>query len=212
VDTGARIEAIDEAMVGFGFPVGPMTLLDEVGLDVAGKAGAIMANAFGARLTPARSLTAVVAAGRSGRKNRSGFYLYDADGKKGAADETVYELTPAGRQRVEFTTEEIRSRLVLAMVNEAARCAEEGILRSVRDGDIGAVYGIGFPPFRGGPFRYMDTLGVAEVARQLEDLNHRFPGRFEPADILTHMGRHGIPFAAADIGHSQESSQQGSGV
>jgi 3-hydroxyacyl-CoA dehydrogenase len=168
LDTGARIEAIDEAMVKFGFPVGPITLLDEVGLDVAAKAGAIMANAFGMRLSPARSFTAVSGAGRYGRKNKSGFYHYDEKGKKGAVDESVYDLTPTGRQRTEFTEEEIRSRLVLAMLNEAVRCAEEGILRSVRDGDIGAVYGIGFPPFRGGPFRYMESVGIAEVARQLD--------------------------------------------
>ncbi len=194
LDTGAKIEAIDAAMVSFGFPVGPITLLDEVGLDVAGKAGAILANAFGMRLTPARSLASVVAAGRYGRKNRSGFYLYDEKGKKGGVDESVYDLTATGRQRVDFTVEEIRSRLVLAMLNEAVRCAEEGILRSVRDGDVGAVYGFGFPPFRGGPFRYMESLGIAELARQLEDLNHRFPGRFEPADMLTHMARHNLSF------------------
>jgi 3-hydroxyacyl-CoA dehydrogenase/enoyl-CoA hydratase/3-hydroxybutyryl-CoA epimerase len=75
-------------------------------------------------------------------------------------------------------------RCVLAMVNEAARCLEEGILRSPRDGDIGAVFGIGFPPFRGGPFRYIDSVGANQIVEQLEDLNARFSGRFEPSGLL----------------------------
>jgi 3-hydroxyacyl-CoA dehydrogenase/enoyl-CoA hydratase/3-hydroxybutyryl-CoA epimerase len=189
LDQGARMEVVDEAMVKFGFPVGPIALMDEVGLDIAGKAGAIMATAFGARMTPARSLSSAVAAGRHGRKNRKGFYRYDYRGKKGGPDESAYELTPAGRQRVQFTAEEIQARLVLAMLNEAARCLADGIIRSARDGDIGAVYGIGFPPFRGGPFRYMDLLGGSDVVRRLEELNHRFPGRFDPAAILLEMSR-----------------------
>jgi 3-hydroxyacyl-CoA dehydrogenase/enoyl-CoA hydratase/3-hydroxybutyryl-CoA epimerase len=73
------------------------------------------------------------------------------------------------------------------MVNEAARCLEEGILRSARDGDIGAVFGIGFPPFRGGPFRYIDSVGADHIVGQLEDLNVRFPPRFEPAELLVDM-------------------------
>jgi 3-hydroxyacyl-CoA dehydrogenase/enoyl-CoA hydratase/3-hydroxybutyryl-CoA epimerase len=195
LDQGARIEAIDEAMVRFGFPVGPITLIDEVGLDVAAKAGTIMADALGPRLTPARSLTAVAGAGRYGRKNGKGFYRYDSEGRKGNVDASVYSLMPTGETRVDIPAAEIQSRLLLAMLNEAARCFEDGILRSARDGDIGAVYGIGFPPFMGGPFRCMDTVGIADLAQQLEELNHRFPGRFEPADVLTHMARHGLNWA-----------------
>ena len=75
------------------------------------------------------------------------------------------------------------------MVNEAARCLEEGILRSPRDGDVGAVFGIGFPPFRGGPFRYVDALGAARVVDDLDQLNERFPGRFAPATVLMEHAR-----------------------
>jgi 3-hydroxyacyl-CoA dehydrogenase/enoyl-CoA hydratase/3-hydroxybutyryl-CoA epimerase len=84
---------------------------------------------------------------------------------------------------------QIQQRAVLAMLNVAARCLSEGIIRSARDGDVGAVFGIGFPPFRGGPFRYMDSLGVNIVVQRLEDLNARFPGRFEPAELLLDMMR-----------------------
>jgi 3-hydroxyacyl-CoA dehydrogenase/enoyl-CoA hydratase/3-hydroxybutyryl-CoA epimerase len=84
---------------------------------------------------------------------------------------------------------EMQQRCVLAMVNEAARCLDEGVLRSPRDGDVGAVFGIGFPPFRGGPFRYVDALGAGRVVDELRALNDRFPGRFEPAGVLVeHAG------------------------
>jgi 3-hydroxyacyl-CoA dehydrogenase/enoyl-CoA hydratase/3-hydroxybutyryl-CoA epimerase len=80
-------------------------------------------------------------------------------------------------------------RCVLAMVNEAARCLEEGILRGARDGDIGAVFGIGFPPFRGGPFRYVDAMGADTIVRELDALYGRFAPRFEPAELLVAMAR-----------------------
>ena len=194
LDEGAKIEAIDRALVEFGFPVGPITLVDEVGIDVAGKAGNIIADAFGERMRPSTSLQHVLSAGRYGRKNRKGFYRYDEKGKKEGVDETVYDLIPNAVARRDYPADEIRERTVMAMLNEAARALEDGIVRAPRDGDIGAVFGIGFPPFRGGPFRYMDTLGVAEVVSRLEELNARFPGRYEPAPILVRMGRAGDRF------------------
>lgn len=187
LDEGASIEAIDDALVDFGFPVGPITLLDEVGIDVGGKVGLVLAEAFGARMAPAESMRKVVAAGRTGRKGGHGFYRYDDEGKKGTVDTTVYGVI--GGVRREIDRGEIVERCVLAMVNEAAYCLEEGILRSPRDGDMGAVFGIGFPPFRGGPFRYIDSVGAGRIVEQLEDLNARFSARFRPAEILLHWGR-----------------------
>ncbi|HST07558.1 MAG TPA: fatty acid oxidation complex subunit alpha FadJ [Gemmatimonadaceae bacterium] len=206
LDQGVAVDLIDKAIVDFGFPVGPITLVDEVGLDVATKAGKIMADAFPERMQPAKSIQAVVAAGRYGRKSKKGFYTYDKEGKKGDVDPSVYGLflapgsipvapsivtehasEPAGPP--EMSSVQIQQRTVLAMLNEAVRCLADGIIRSPRDGDVGAVFGIGFPPFRGGPFRYMDTLGIQIVVQRLEDLNARFPGRFEPADMLLEMAR-----------------------
>ena len=189
LDEGAAVDAVDKALTAFGFPVGPITLLDEVGIDIAGKVGIIIADAFGERMAPSKTLQRVVSAGRYGRKAKKGFYLYDAGGKKGAVDESVYDLFPTGRQRSEIPSEEMQARTVLALVNEAARCLEEGILRTPRDGDVGAVFGFGFPPFRGGPFRHVDAVGVENVVRQLEELNARFAPRFQPADILLDMAR-----------------------
>lgn len=194
VDEGASIEAVDKALVEFGFPVGPFTLLDEVGLDIAGKSGPIMEAAFGPRMQPSATLRAVIASGRLGRKARKGFYRYDSDGKRQGVDETIYALTPAGPRRRTLTTEEMQQRAVLPLLNEAVRCLDEGIIRSPRDGDIGAVFGIGFPPFRGGPFRMLDTLGLAEVVTQLDALQGRFPGRFEVAKLLRARADRQHPF------------------
>ena len=197
LDEGVAIEAIDRALLDFGFPVGPITLLDEVGLDIAGKSGAIMSKAFGDRLQPSASLGQVLASGRLGRKSKKGFYLYDEAGKKGGVDESVYALLPTGTRRTELSQAEIQHRCSLAMVNEAARCLEEKIVRVPRDGDIGAVFGIGFPPFRGGPFRHIDALGAAEVVKQLEALNAQHPGRFVPCVLLVSMAREGTRFYPA---------------
>jgi 3-hydroxyacyl-CoA dehydrogenase/enoyl-CoA hydratase/3-hydroxybutyryl-CoA epimerase len=193
LDEGASIEAIDQALVDFGFPVGPLTLLDEVGIDVGGKVGLVLSEAFGARMAPSEAMRRVVAAGRTGRKGGKGFYKYDAEGKKGGVDASIYEIVrgtaepaPPDAQR-QVPPDEIVDRCVLAMVNEAALCLQDGVLRSARDGDIGAVFGIGFPPFRGGPFRYIDSVGVATIVERLEELNVRFNPRFAPAEILLQM-------------------------
>jgi 3-hydroxyacyl-CoA dehydrogenase / enoyl-CoA hydratase / 3-hydroxybutyryl-CoA epimerase len=193
LDAGASIESIDEAMEKFGFPVGPFTILDEVGLDIASKSGAILHQAFGERMAPSQAMRAIVNAGRVGRKGKSGFYLYDADGKKGSVDTTVYSQL-SNPTRSSFPAEEIQQRCALALVNEAARTLEEGIVRSARDGDIGAVFGIGFPPFRGGPFRWIDAVGVSKVVDALEDLSARYAPRFTPCDLLVSMARRGERF------------------
>jgi 3-hydroxyacyl-CoA dehydrogenase / enoyl-CoA hydratase / 3-hydroxybutyryl-CoA epimerase len=149
----------------------------------------VLAEAFGGRMSPSESLRRVVESGRTGRKGRLGFYLYEADGGKGTVDMSVYELLPHGTQRRTIAPDEIRQRCILAMVNEAARCLEDRVLRSARDGDVGAVFGIGFPPFRGGPFRYVDALGADAVVEALGELNGRFPGRFTPAQVLVEHAR-----------------------
>jgi 3-hydroxyacyl-CoA dehydrogenase/enoyl-CoA hydratase/3-hydroxybutyryl-CoA epimerase len=185
LDEGASIEAIDKALVDFGFPVGPITLIDEVGIDVGGKVGLVLAEAFGPRMQPSEAMRRVVTAGRTGRKGRNGFYRYDDAGQKGRVDESVYELI--GGERRPVLAKEIVERCVLAMVNEAVCCLGDGILRSARDGDIGAVFGIGFPPFRGGPFRYVHSETIEKIVERLEELNARFPSRFTPAPLLLDM-------------------------
>lgn len=186
---GVPIPVIDRTMTRFGFPVGPITLLDEVGLDVAAKAAGVMHAAFGERLTPSDLVRRVTGDGRLGRKNGKGFYLY-RDGKKGEPDPSIYPLLGI-KPEPEADTRLVEQRLVHAMLNEAALAVEDEVVRTPRDGDIGAVFGIGFPPFRGGPLRMIDALGAAQVVRTLRGLVDAFGSRFEPAPSLVEMAARG---------------------
>jgi 3-hydroxyacyl-CoA dehydrogenase/enoyl-CoA hydratase/3-hydroxybutyryl-CoA epimerase len=188
---GTSIEAIDAALRDWGFPVGPITLLDEVGIDVAEKVGHIMVEAFGDRMTPPPIMQKLVEDGRMGRKNRKGFYTYGT--KKKQVDETVYGVLGIKPGKAADAAE-IAQRCALLMINEAMLCYGEGILRSPRDGDIGAIFGLGFPPFRGGPFRYVDAVGAGTVVRTLEDYALKFGPRFRPAPVLLDMAAKGARF------------------
>ncbi len=180
---GGAVDAIDKTMIDFGFPVGPFTLMDEIGIDVGEKVAKIMFEAFGERMKPVEALAGVIADNRLGRKNQRGYYTYD-DKKKKAVDETVYDLLPERRKRRPQKREEVQQRIVLQMVNEALHCLGEGVLRSPRDGDMGAIFGLGFPPFLGGPFRYVDIRGAQEVVQELERFREQHGVRFDPAPAL----------------------------
>jgi 3-hydroxyacyl-CoA dehydrogenase/enoyl-CoA hydratase/3-hydroxybutyryl-CoA epimerase len=151
-----------------------------------------MHEGFGERMAPPGAVGEVLAAGRLGRKNRQGFYTY-GKGKK-HVDETVYDLLPGGRDRRPFPAQEVVERVALPMVNEAIRCVGERVVRSARDADMAAVFGIGFPPFRGGPLRYADALGPAELLAKLEALAVKHGERFAPAPLLVEVARAGRRF------------------
>jgi 3-hydroxyacyl-CoA dehydrogenase/enoyl-CoA hydratase/3-hydroxybutyryl-CoA epimerase len=193
LDEGARIEDVDRAAMAVGFPVGPITVSDEVGLDTAYKVGLILAENFEGRLDSSAIDRQLVEDGRFGRKNEKGFYQYRG-GKKYEPDPTVYDFTAAGRQRIDLSGEKIAERLLLAFCNEAALCLQEDILRSPRDGDVGGVLGIGFPPNLGGPFFYMDQRGLTDVVRSLEGLEETFGARFTPPQLLKDKADKGQPF------------------
>lgn len=189
---GVAIEDIDAAMVDWGFPVGPVQLTDEVGIDVGAKVGKVMVGAFGERLQAPDGFARLVADERYGRKNGRGFYLYE-DGERKGVDPSVYAVlgTP---ERKEMDRTLIQDRLVLQMINEAALCLEGGILRSARDGDIGAIFGLGFPPFTGGPFSYVDTVGASRVVDKLNRFADEYGERYRPAAILQEHAASGEPF------------------
>jgi len=246
---GAAIETIDQALVGWGWPVGPFTLLDSIGIDTADQVAAILVDAFGNRLAPPTTMARLLDDGRRGRKNQRGLYAYgeaaarelrnrrerpetddrgagllrrfsrrprDASSRAAArepASEAQAQRQPAGPRPVDRSVyavlglavpepkskpavplEEIQSRCTLQLVNEAMHCWGDGVLRSARDGDLGAVLGLGFPPFRGGPFRYVDTVGAAKVARRIESYYDRFGARWTPAPALREMARVGKRF------------------
>lgn len=192
---GAAIGEVDQALVDFGFPVGPITLIDEVGIDVGAKVTHVLEQAFGDRMKAPGAVDTLLRDQRYGRKNGRGFYRYE-NGKKLGVDESVYGVFGQTRDRKRLDVADVQQRVVLQLVNEAARCLEEGILRSARDGDIGAIFGLGFPPFLGGPFAYVDSLGAAEVVRRLETLTQQHGKRFEPASILREHAKSGKLFRA----------------
>lgn len=193
---GEPIDHIDKSLVKFGFPVGPIQLLDEVGIDVGTKIMPILEQAYGDRFTPPSAVNAILADDRLGRKNRRGFYLYPTRGKtdKKRVDNSVYPLigvTPAAR----LTGEELAERCVMMLLNEAARSLNEEVIACMRDGDIGAVFGIGFPPFLGGPFHYMNQLGIAAVVARMQHLTHLYGERFTPCERLVLMAEQSRSFS-----------------
>jgi 3-hydroxyacyl-CoA dehydrogenase/enoyl-CoA hydratase/3-hydroxybutyryl-CoA epimerase len=192
---GEPVDKIDEALVKFGFPVGPIQLLDEVGIDVGTKISPILQQAYGERFAAPNAMAAILNDDRKGRKNGRGFYLYGGKGRKSKkqVDPAIYKLiavTPKGQ----LEAKAIAERCVFMMLNEAARCLDEGVVRSARDGDIGAVFGIGFPPFLGGPFRYMDSLGADEVVARLQRLANQYGERFSPCEALQRMAQNNLTF------------------
>ena len=196
LEGGARIEALDRAMKDFGFPVGPVALLDEVGIDVGAHVAEDLGGAFAHRgLGASTALPRLYAEGYRGRKNLKGFYVYPPAGKKGTKrpNEAVYTLL-GGAPRRDVPAAEIQDRLALVMVNEAAHCLGEGVIASPRDGDLGAVLGLGFPPFRGGPFHHVDAVGAAAVVDRLRRLAEELGPRFEPAPALVDLAGSGGRF------------------
>ncbi len=194
LDEGARVEDIDHAAMSTGFPVGPITVSDEVGLDTAHKVGKILAEVFDGRVAPTDIVKKMVENdNRFGRKNERGFYAYRG-GKKLGPDESVYDFTVQGRQRIDMPVQDIVERLILAFCNEAALCLEENILRNPRDGDVGGVSGIGFPSNLGGPFFYMDARGIKDVVKALNRLEDKFGARFTPPQMLEDMAKRGKTF------------------
>lgn len=191
------IEHIDGALVKFGFPVGPLQLLDEVGIDVGSKIVPVLQHAFGNRFTAPAAFDAVLNDGRKGRKNRHGFYSYDAPRWRGRRPDTsLYRLLNL-QPKSQLAAAAIAQRCVAMMLNEAVRCLDEGVIRSVRDGDIGAIFGIGFPPFTGGPFRYIDSIGAENLRQLLNSLMQLHGERFAPCAALISMAEQGKKYYPA---------------
>jgi 3-hydroxyacyl-CoA dehydrogenase / enoyl-CoA hydratase / 3-hydroxybutyryl-CoA epimerase len=188
---GESIDKIDKALVNFGFPVGPMQLLDEVGIDVGAKIGPILQAELGDRFAPPAAFSKLIDDGRLGKKANKGFYLYGKKIKTKTVDDSVYTLLNVKLQS-KLTATEIAQRCVYMMLNEAMRCLDEGIIRNARDGDIGAIFGIGFPPFLGGPFQYIDQIGADKVVAQLNTWTSEHGERFKPCQALITIAENGV--------------------
>jgi 3-hydroxyacyl-CoA dehydrogenase/enoyl-CoA hydratase/3-hydroxybutyryl-CoA epimerase len=192
---GAEVEAVDEAMKDAGFPMGPFELFDLVGLDVAAKITEVMGDALPAeRMEISDCASRLTDADLLGQKTNVGFYEYEADDDQDdkepeAVNDGVYNFSDAPTRSTPPDTA-VQDRLLLMMVNEAVRCLEDEVLRAPIDGDLGAVFGLGFPPFLGGPFRHVDQQGAEQIVESLNRLVSQHGERFEPADRLrTHASQ-----------------------
>ena len=191
---GASIKEIDRAATAFGMPMGPIALYDMVGLDTATYAGKIMWEAFPDRIVASPLVPAMVKQGRLGQKAGRGFFSYQ--NKKGRADddpdiEKIIATYRRGQRK--FTREELSHRLFLPMLLEATRMLEAKIVRDVRDVDLGLIFGLGFPPFKGGLLYWADTLGAAKILEMLKPFEPLGP-RFQPTPMLLDMAKTGRKF------------------
>ncbi len=186
---GATITDIDRAAEAMGMPLGPLALIDLVGVDTSFLAGRTLWEAFPDRITPLPVLPALFRKGRLGRKSGTGFYRYEPGQQRGQPDSTVIDLLePYVRRTRPITAAEITDRLFLPMLLEATRLLEQRIVRDVRDIDLGMIYGLGFPAEQGGLLFWADTLGAARIAQMLEPYQS-LGSRFQPTSWLLDMAR-----------------------
>ena len=183
LDEGHSIEDIDRAMVDWGMPIGPLALTDEVGIDVAGKVAHILGDAFADRVRLPAWLDHLGDGDRLGVKNGKGLYRYEGR-ERGEPDPEVYTALGIQPRVADPDPAALVDRMVLPMVNEAARCLEEQVVRSAGDLDLALIFGTGFPPFRGGLCRWADQQGLPQLIATLERLEGAAGGRFRPSDAL----------------------------
>jgi 3-hydroxyacyl-CoA dehydrogenase/enoyl-CoA hydratase/3-hydroxybutyryl-CoA epimerase len=184
LEEGNSIESLDKAMTDFGMPMGPMALLDEVGIDVAAKVAGILTEAFGARMQKSTVVEKLYADGRHGKKNGKGLYLYAA-GKRQGPDPSVYKVLGVTPHPAD--EKQVVERMLLAMINEASLILEEKIVASAGELDLAMIMGTGFPPFRGGLLRYADALGLPYIVSRLDELSSRVGPRFRPNEPLKRL-------------------------
>jgi 3-hydroxyacyl-CoA dehydrogenase/enoyl-CoA hydratase/3-hydroxybutyryl-CoA epimerase len=187
------VEGVDRALLEFGMPMGPLRLIDEIGVDIAEKAGNVLAAAYGDRATPAGVTEKLVEAGRLGKKSGRGFYRHQ--GKTATPDPEALAVLAIAR-RGSIDPQEAVERCVYAMIGEAARCLDETVVAGPEPLDVAMVMGAGFPPFRGGLLRYADSVGLKTVVERLQILEGRVGPRFRPPETLIRKAQRGEGFYA----------------
>jgi 3-hydroxyacyl-CoA dehydrogenase/enoyl-CoA hydratase/3-hydroxybutyryl-CoA epimerase len=194
LEGGGTIDKIDEALLRFGMPMGAFVLLDEIGIDIAHKVSEILYQGLGARAKPSGLLGTLYKEGYYGKKNGKGFYRYRGR-KRGEQDASIYSKIPAGSGiKKNMQPEEIVDRTVLLMIKESALCLEEKIIERPDLLDAALIFGIGFPPFRGGLLKYADTIGAKNVIEKLKGYAKQYGERFTPPGSLVEMSKNAKGF------------------
>jgi len=189
---GVSVERIDKTMLAFGMPMGPMRLVDEVGIDVGAKVAKILHQAFGARAEASPVSEVIAKSGRLGKKNGKGFYVYE-NGQPLGVDDSIVQLIPNRTARsVNLTDVELVQRMTYPMINEAALALSEGVVKTPGEVDLGMIMGTGFPPFRGGLLRYADSEGPKKVVDTLDKFSSAGGGeRLKPNHAMIEVARKG---------------------
>ena len=195
LEEGYAVADIDASMKRFGMPMGPFEVVDEVGLDVAYKVAGVLSKAFPDRMQPSVALEKMIAAGKLGKKNGNGFYRHK--GRKRTVDPSVRGLLGLQATRRPQTIDALSERMVLAMINESARCVEELIVSGADQVDLAMIFGAGFPPYRGGVLRHADTAGLQAIVDRLKSLRAEKGARFEPCELLVSKAAAGETFTGA---------------
>jgi 3-hydroxyacyl-CoA dehydrogenase/enoyl-CoA hydratase/3-hydroxybutyryl-CoA epimerase len=195
-EAGASVEDLDEAMLDFGMPMGPMRLIDEVGVDVAAHVARTLTEAFPRRMVLPGVLTLMLKAGLTGRKGGRGFFLHA--GRMAVPNPDLEPFRERGI-KLGLTRLELQERMVLLMVNEAARCLEEDGVATPEDVDFGMILGTGFAPFRGGPLRYADFTGIQVLVEAMNSWVAAGAKHFAPCALLEGMAANDGTFYAKGL-------------
>lgn len=180
---GEAIEFIDRSLQEFGFKIGPLAMIDEIGLDVLVKSNPAMVEKLGTRFTLPESIRLLIDNDRQGRKNRRGFYLYDSKGQRTQEDKSIYHVMETITAN-DLEAEQIARRCILRMINEACWCLQDKVIQSTDEGNVASVFGLAFPDFRGGIYAYIEKVGAKEIVRQLHLHTKQYGERFIPCDWL----------------------------
>jgi 3-hydroxyacyl-CoA dehydrogenase / enoyl-CoA hydratase / 3-hydroxybutyryl-CoA epimerase len=199
---GVSAEEIDGALLEWGMPMGPLRLIDEIGVDITVDIAATLEKAFGDRDQPPKILKQMYSAKILGRKTGAGFYKYESKQQApnppspGTGSAVASDSLQAWREESgeKFGLENITNRLVYLMVNEAARCLEEKVVATPDDADYGMVLGMGFPVFRGGPLRFAESIGLKKVVTDMDGIHSRAGEKFAPCDLLRQHAQNGSTF------------------
>jgi len=187
-ETGVDAEKIDEKLMKWGLPMGPLRLIDEIGIDVTIDIAATLEKAYGRRDRAPAILRSMRESKLLGRKTGSGFYKYE--GREQSPNETLAQWQ---RNDVAKDAVDLALRLMFLMINEAARCIEEKVVESPEDADYGMILGTGFAPHRGGPLRFAEHFGLKRIVEEMTKLAQS-DDKFEPCDILKKHARDGTKF------------------